>query len=174
MACTLFYVFFVLRFFTVLLSGFNERRLKKSGAAEYGSQNSKLLILGHFAYYAAALFEGYTGGAFYSGTVTTVGVIIYSVSILLLGYVIYALRHVWTVKLIIAPQGLHKINKSFLFRYVRHPNYYLNVIPELIGIALVFHAWYTLAIGFPLYLIPLIIRIKQEEKIMKAHFADYK
>lgn len=173
MACILFYSFFVARFFTVVISAFNEHRLKKSGAIEYGIQNSKWLILGHFTYYAAALFEGYAGDAFYTDTITKTGVIIYSASIIALGYVIYALRHVWTVKLIIAPKGLHKINKSFLFRYVKHPNYFLNVIPELIGIALVFHAWYTLAIGFPLYLIPLITRIRQEEKIMKEQFADY-
>lgn len=173
MACILFYLFFAARFCTIMLSAANERRLKKSGAVEYGTQNSKWLVLAHFAYYAAALTEGYAGGAFYTDVTANAGIIVYIASIVALAYVIYALRHVWTVKLIIAPRELHKINTSFLFRYVKHPNYFLNVIPELIGIALVFHAWYTLAIGFPLYLIPLITRIRQEEKIMKAQFTDY-
>ncbi len=86
---------------------------------------------------------------------------------------IWSLRHIWTVKLIIAPKEVHTLNVSPLFRIVRHPNYILNILPELIGTAMVFHAWYTLAIGGALYLIPLIIRIVQEEKIMKQHFKNY-
>lgn len=60
-----------------------------------------------------------------------------------------------------------------LFRFVRHPNYYLNIIPELIGFALTLHAFWTLAIGLPLYLVPLVIRIRQEEGTMRAHFPEY-
>ena len=54
---------------------------------------------------------------------------------------------------------------------MRHPNYFLNILPELVGFALVLHAYYTLIIGLPFYLIPLIIRIRQEESAMRAKFA---
>lgn len=47
-----------------------------------------------------------------------------------------------TVKLIFADK--HILNTNWLFKHVKHPNYFLNVIPELIGVTLVFHAWYTL------------------------------
>ncbi|WP_290541262.1 isoprenylcysteine carboxylmethyltransferase family protein [Alistipes sp.] len=57
--------------------------------------------------------------------------------------------------------------RSFLFRTVRHPNYILNIVPELIGVALLCNAWKTLYIGFPLYLCLLVIRIRQEECAMK-------
>jgi isoprenylcysteine carboxyl methyltransferase (ICMT) family protein YpbQ len=89
----------------------------------------------------------------------------------ILWLVIFNLKDVWTVKLFIAKE--HTLNNSLLFKYFRHPNYFLNIIPELIAIALICQAWYTLLIGLPLYLIPLTIRIVQEEKVMKTHFSDY-
>lgn len=84
----------------------------------------------------------------------------------MLFYVIYALREVWTVKIFIVPN--HKIVKSFLFRTVRHPNYFLNVIPEIIGVTLLCNAWKTMMFVLPVYLVILIIRIYQEEKAMKG------
>ena len=81
-------------------------------------------------------------------------------------YVIAALKEIWTVKLYILPD--HKINHAFLFKYIRHPNYYLNIIPELIGLSLFCHAKYTAIFGLPVYLIILFVRIKQEEQDM-AH-----
>jgi isoprenylcysteine carboxyl methyltransferase (ICMT) family protein YpbQ len=60
-----------------------------------------------------------------------------------------------------------------LFRYTKHPNYFLNVIPELIAIALICQAWWVLALGFPLYLIPLVVRIYQEENVMSQQVEGY-
>jgi isoprenylcysteine carboxyl methyltransferase (ICMT) family protein YpbQ len=85
--------------------------------------------------------------------------------------VIRLLGRLWTVRLIIAED--HSLVRHRLFRIVRHPNYYLNVLPELVGFALVLHAYYTLLIGLPLYLIPLATRIRQEEQIMRKSFHDY-
>jgi isoprenylcysteine carboxyl methyltransferase (ICMT) family protein YpbQ len=170
---TLFYTLFFVRLITIFISARNEKKLKGLGAIEYGKPNSTLLVLFHFAYYAACLTEGYTHGAFYTDNITTYGLIIYTAAIAVLYYVIYAIRHVWTVKLIIAPKQYHTINTNALFKLARHPNYFLNIIPELIGVALIFHAWFTLFIGLPIYLIPLIIRIRQEEKVMKEHFEQY-
>jgi isoprenylcysteine carboxyl methyltransferase (ICMT) family protein YpbQ len=158
---------------TVVISARNEKKLKKLGALEFGKRNSAFLVALHFAFYGACITEGYTHSAFYTDKLTIYGLIIYTAAIAVLYYVIYAIRHVWTVKLIIAPREYHVINTSMLFRYVKHPNYFLNIIPELIGLGLIFHAWFTLIIGLPVYLIPLIIRIRQEEKIMKEHFELY-
>jgi isoprenylcysteine carboxyl methyltransferase (ICMT) family protein YpbQ len=143
-------------------------------AVEYGKPNSALLIIAHFVYYFACVFEGTIQEAeFGNDLISHIGLGLYVFSVLMLYYVIIALRHIWTVKLIIAPREYHTLNKSPLFRYIKHPNYYLNIIPELIGIALFFHAWITLVVGFSIYLIPLIKRIKQEEAIMKKMFKDY-
>jgi len=75
------------------------------------------------------------------------------------------------VKLLIARD--HELVTHPLFRRVRHPNYFLNILPELVGFALALHAWWTLVIGLILYAVPLTIRIRQEETAMAAKFERY-
>lgn len=169
----IFYTVFTFRLYTVIISARNERKLKNMGAIEYGKPNSAILVIAHILFYLSCMVEGFNTGALFTDTTTIIGLALYIFAIAMLYYVIYSLRHIWTVKLIIAPKEYHTLNLSPIFRIVRHPNYFLNVIPELISTALVFHAWYTLAIGAPLYLIPLITRIVQEEKIMKQTFQNY-
>ena len=77
----------------------------------------------------------------------------------------------WTTKVIIAED--HQLNTSFLFKYIRHPNYYLNLIPELIELALICESFYVFIVVFPLYCITLIVRIRIEEKAMKSRFINY-
>lgn len=155
--------FFALRLCSLAYSIRNERKLIAQGAKQYGKKNSLLLTLAHILYYASALTEGFMRDTSY--TVTTwfgIAVLIFAYSVL--GYVIYKLHDVWTLKLYIAPE--HRIERSWLFRTIRHPNYYLNIIPELIGIALLCGAWCTLIFGLPLYAIILWRRIRVEEEVM--------
>lgn len=163
-AIIIFASFFVLRLFSLAFSIRNEKRLIKCGATQYGKRNSLLLTLAHIAYYFGALYEGYAGNMELDKT-SVVGVTVMAFAYIMLFYVIYKLRDVWTVKLYIAPN--HRIDCSFLFRTVRHPNYFLNIIPELVGVALLFHAWTTLCIGLPLYGCLLMVRIRQEERAMR-------
>jgi len=60
-----------------------------------------------------------------------------------------------------------------LFRWVRHPNYFVSIIPELVGFALALNAYWTLVVGLPLYCIPLFIRIRQEEAAMVEAVPGY-
>lgn len=169
-----FIVLFILRFYTLIISKKNEQKLKAMGAVAYGTSNSTLLVIAHFGYCIACLVEGILNHkAFMADQTTSAGIILYFLSIVVLYYVIYSIRHVWTVKLIIAPKAYHTVNKNFLFKYIKHPNYFLNIIPELIGFAFMFHAYFTLIIGLPIYLIPLTIRIIQENRIIKDHFENY-
>lgn len=159
-----FIVFFIIRLISLSFSIRNEKRLLQKGAKQYGKLNSLLLTLAHIAYYAGALYEAYSQATEFNViSLVGLGVMTFAYGVLL--YVIYKLRDVWTVKLYIAPN--HRIERSFLFRTVRHPNYYLNIIPELIGVALLCNAWLTLCVGFPLYMCLLVVRIKQEEQAMK-------
>jgi isoprenylcysteine carboxyl methyltransferase (ICMT) family protein YpbQ len=166
----IFVCIFLIRLVSLLKSIKNERTLKREGAIEYGKRNSLVLTLAHILFYALSLSE-----AIYFNHVvnyyTLIGIAVFVFSMIVLWIVIFSLGDVWTVKLIIAPN--HTINKSFIFKYFRHPNYFLNIIPELIGVALICQSWYTLFIGLPLYFIPLFIRITQEEKIMRSHFSNY-
>lgn len=160
-----FAVFFFVRLISLFISIKNEKRLKKQGAIEYGKLNSALLTICHILLYASALYEAWVNKAdfnMYSQIGT--GILIFSYTMLF--YVIYELREVWTVKLYIAPT--HKVIKSFLFRTVRHPNYFLNVIPEIFGVVLLCNAWKTLLFVIPPYLVILAIRIYQEERVMKG------
>lgn len=161
----IFTIILTLRFYTLFISIRNEKALVAKGAIQYGKINSMLLSIAHVAFYIAAIYEAnYRLIGF--DEVSQIGLAILIFSIVMLFYVIYALKEIWTVKIYILPN--HKINRSFLFKYVRHPNYFLNIIPELIGLSLFCHAVNTVMIGLPIYLIILAVRIKQEEKAM-AH-----
>ncbi len=159
----IFLVFFGLRLVSLAFSIRNEKRLIAQGAKQYGARNSLLLTLAHVAYYASALTEASLRETTLD-TVSLVGVGIMTFAYAMLFYVIYRLRDIWTVKLYIAPE--HRIERSFLFRVVRHPNYYLNILPELLGVALLCHAWITLALLMPVYILILAQRIRLEEAAM--------
>lgn len=160
----------VIRLISLVISIANERKLKKKNAVEYGKRNSKMLLLCHTLFYFSCLGEAILQKR-HDDSISFFGFGLFIFSMVMLWIVIFSLKDIWTVKLIIAPW--QKINQSFIFKYFRHPNYFLNIIPELVSMALICQAWLTLFIGLPIYLIPLAIRIAQEEKVMKTHFSNY-
>jgi isoprenylcysteine carboxyl methyltransferase (ICMT) family protein YpbQ len=167
---SIFIVALGIRLISLFISIANEKKLKASGAVEYGKINSLVLTLSHIAFYGFCLMEAiHKNRMIDSYTYAGVGLFVFSMFILFM--VIKHLGHLWTVKLIIAPG--HHVVRSFLFRTFRHPNYFLNVIPELVAIAMICQAWTVLTIGLPLYLIPLSIRIYQEEVIMRQKVEGY-
>lgn len=166
----LFASFFLVRLSTLFISIRNERRLKADGGIEFGALNSTILAVLHIGFYLSAIAEAYVNQV-QIDSLTLVGVAVYLFSIAALFYVIHELSPIWTVKLIIARE--HSLNNSLLFRYFRHPNYFLNVVPELIGLALMCKAYDTLLILFPIYLASLVVRIVQEERIMRTRFKGY-
>jgi isoprenylcysteine carboxyl methyltransferase (ICMT) family protein YpbQ len=165
LAFTVFAV--VCRVASVIVSLRHEAALKRAGAIEYGALNSNLLAACHVLFYAAAIWEGWSRGPELDA-VAGFGIALYLLALLFLVYVVHLLGRLWTVKLIIAPD--HHLVTHPLFRMVRHPNYFLNIVPELVGLTLALHSYRTLAIGLPIYLIPLIVRVVQEEKVMRARF----
>jgi isoprenylcysteine carboxyl methyltransferase (ICMT) family protein YpbQ len=160
----------LLRLGSVAVSRRHAKALKARGAREYGRSTSHLLAAAHVMFYGGALLEGLWRSTQPTGW-TTVGMVLYGMSIMALVLIWRELKGLWTVKLIIASN--HTLNQSALFRWVRHPNYFLNIIPELVGLALIMGAWLVLLIGLPLYLLVLRARIVQEEQVMKAHFPHY-
>ncbi len=160
----IFAFFFALRLATLAFSIRNEKRLLQLGAVQYGRRNSLLLTLAHVAYYAGSLYEAYVHHTSLDG-IAILGASIMGFAYAMLFYVIYRLRDVWTVKVYIVPH--QRIETSFLFRTVRHPNYILNILPELVGVAMLCHAWCTLALGLPVYCVILAVRIVQEERAMR-------
>lgn len=157
-------IFFVMRLFTLTFSIKNENRLKKEGAVEYGKINSIFMTVLHVLFYLASFSEAIIRHTV-ADRMTVAGISLFLFGYMILLYVMYQLRDIWTVKLYIAKK--HEINTSFLFKYVRHPNYFLNIIPELVGIGLICKAWYSMMSLLPLYAIVMTVRIIQEEGVMK-------
>ncbi|QIM64731.1 isoprenylcysteine carboxyl methyltransferase family protein [Frederiksenia canicola] len=167
MITVLFCLFFIIRLFSLKISIKNEKNLIAKGAIQYGKTNSTLLSIAHVLFYFSALFEANYYGYVFDST-SLIGAVIVVLSLVALFWVIRELGEIWTVKLYILPH--HQLNTSPIFKHIRHPNYFLNIIPELIGIILLCHAWHTLYFVFPIYLIILGVRIYQEEKVMKPLF----
>lgn len=167
-------IFFIvaacLRLGSVIVSRRNEARLRAEGAEEYGATNSKLIAVLHTLFYIAVFLEGWWRGS-QLDALAWCGLILYGFAMLALLYVIRELGKLWTIKVMIAPS--HTLKQNWLFRTLRHPNYYLNIIPELLALALIMKAWLTLLILFPLYLVALICRIRIEEAAMRQRFSAY-
>ena len=160
----------VIRLFSLKISISNEKAIKEQGGVEYGAMNTKILAAAHFAYYIGSGLEAYFKNPEINHY-TWWGVGLFLFSMAMLAWVVFSLKNIWTVKLYILKN--HTLNRSPLFRFVRHPNYFLNIIPELVALGLICQSWYVLMIGFPLYMIPLGIRIIQEERVMKGILKEY-
>ncbi|WP_315777581.1 MULTISPECIES: isoprenylcysteine carboxyl methyltransferase family protein [unclassified Bradyrhizobium] len=161
---------FAYRFAMLAVSIRNEKRLRANGATEYGESVSRWLAIAHVAFYLAATTEGLVRDAPVDA-VSITGFVIYLFGAVMLFVVSRLLGRFWTVKLMIARD--HALVTHPLFRMVRHPNYFLNILPELIGYALTLHAYVTLVVGMTIYAVPLVLRIRQEEKVMRERFAGY-
>jgi isoprenylcysteine carboxyl methyltransferase (ICMT) family protein YpbQ len=161
----------LLRLVSLFISKRNELRLRAEGAEEYGASNTRLIAVLHVTFYGAAFLEGLWRGSQIDGW-TWLGLALYAFAMVVLLYVIYELGNLWSVKVLLAPS--HTLKQSWLFRVVRHPNYYLNIVPELVGVALVLKAWMVLIFLLPCYLVALFCRIKIEEEVMRGRFAQYR
>ena len=158
------------RFAMLAVSIRNERQLRSEGVIEHGAGVSRWLAIAHVAFYLAATAEGLVRNAPIDA-VSIVGLVIYLFGAVMLFIVSRLLGRFWTVKLMIARD--HALVTHPLFRMVRHPNYFLNILPELIGYTLTLHAFVTLVVGLMIYAVPLTLRIRQEEKVMRETFAAY-
>lgn len=153
-----------------MLSARHERALKLAGAREFGRGNSLILAGAHAVFYLSALGEGLVCRAPMDG-VAVGGMVLYAAGAAVMVYAMGLLGRFWTVKLILAPD--HRLQTHPLFERVRHPNYFLGIVPELVGLALALHAWWTLGLGLLVYALPLGARIREEERVMRGRFAGY-
>lgn len=163
----LFVLFFVVRLVFLAISIKNEKRLIAKGAVQVGEKTSKILAVAHIVYYFLSLASAYCFGVKFNG-VSAFGAMLVVLSLIMLGHIVHKLGEIWTVKVYIAPN--HVINRSWLFKTFRHPNYFLNIIPELIGVGLLCQSWGVMLIGLPIYGLILAKRIREEEKAMQHLF----
>lgn len=160
----------IVRLASVVVSKRHEAALRAEGAREIGAGVSRLMAGAHGAFMLAGALEAYLVRP-EPDAVSVAGLVLYLFGIAMLVVVMRLLGRFWTVKVMIARE--HVLVTHPLFRTIRHPNYFLNILPELVGYALVLHAWWTLLVGLPLYLVVMVLRIRQEEAAMAERFAGY-
>lgn len=150
----------VCRLSSVVISRRHERGLRARGAQEFGETNSRWLAIAHTLFYAAAAIEGLWRGAAPT-PISMAGAALWGLSMLALVLVIKELGPLWTIKVLVL-RG-QPLKTGSLYRLCRHPNYFLNLLPELVGLALALNAWMVLAVGFVPYVLVLRRRIAIEE-----------
>ena len=159
----------VVRLFFLFRSIKNEKEIKKLGGVEYTKELSNLIIVFHVIFYLFAYYEALN--EYYTFDIwVALGIIIYLFSIVIVYLVSKELGVYWSVRLYKVPG--QPISKHWLFRKFKHPNYFLGVIPELIGISLIFKAEKTFAILFPIYVVLLGLRIFFEENLFKKEYQE--
>ena len=92
----IFLSFFALRLISLSFSIRNEKRLLKKGGKQYGKFNSLLLTLAHIAFYFGALYEAYSKDM-EMNSLSWMGAGVMLFAYVMLFYVMYKLRDVWTV-----------------------------------------------------------------------------
>lgn len=155
-------IFFCIRLISLNISINHSKNLLEKGAVEYGFINSKLLAITHIFIYVCAGIESFIHKDSFN-LISIIGIMILIFAYIMLFIVIHTLGNIWTLKLFILPD--HPIIKFGLYKITKHPNYFLNIIPELVGVLLLTHASYTSILLIP-YAYFLYVRIKQEEKLM--------
>ena len=99
--------------------------------------------------------------------ISFIGIVFIVLGLLVRWWAILYLRRYFTVNVTIQ-QG-HKLVKSGIYRYIRHPSYAGSLL-SFLGLGLAFSNWLvTILIFFPI-LIAFLKRIRIEEDILKKHF----
>ncbi len=155
---------FLLRLVFLKISLRNEKQILKDGGKEYGVQNTKLLTVIHILFYLSCLVESLWKQQQFDW-ISSIGLLLLVFSMSMLYWVTRILGDIWTVKLMLVKD--HKFIDHWLFRFIKHPNYFLNILPELVGLALLCHATYSFCLLAPIYAFILYKRIAEENKLLK-------
>ncbi|MGT2833561.1 isoprenylcysteine carboxyl methyltransferase family protein [Streptococcus halotolerans] len=154
---------FVMRLVFLRLSIRNEKAILANGGREYGATVSKVITILHISFYLAVAIEIYLHQPAFDGT-SLLGLSLMIFSLAILKVVTSLLGDIWTIKLMVVND--HQFVDHWLFKTIKHPNYYLNIMPELIGICLLGHAWVSAVIIIPFYAIALMFRIREENRLL--------
>lgn len=142
----------------------HERALRSRGAVEFGVPVSSGIVVA----FLLLFFGSVTESILYPTNldwISFMSIGIWCGSLATLVAVIRSLKGLWTMKILIVPD--HVLVDTWLFRHMRHPNYYLNMIPEALAICLIGHSYITLFVALPVYLVLIGLRIREEERVMK-------
>ncbi|MFV0559722.1 MAG: isoprenylcysteine carboxylmethyltransferase family protein [Enterococcus sp.] len=136
--------------------------LQSKVGREHSQQISKLLAILHTIIYFAAFGEGIIRKQAFD-QLSMIGLILLLFSYIVLVLVICTMAPLWTVKSF-SVEHLPKLEQT---KYVllKQVNYTLNIVLELISVALIFHSVYIIILYFP-YAVLLYLRIKKEQSFL--------
>lgn len=154
---------FLIRLIFFKISIRNEKKILADGGREYGVENSKYITILHILFYTFCFIEAFVRKVHFD-VISLIGLCLIIFSMCMLYVATRLLKDIWAVKLMLLAD--HKYVDHWLFKTVKHPNYFLNIIPELIGLTLLCHAYFTAIILFSLYSFVLYRRIKEEETLL--------
>ena len=160
----------ILRFTVLGIGVVNGIKMIKRGGKEYYKKTTVLLVavitIVFFSCFVSAILNKTQ-----FDRLTISGIIIYLFSYIFLLLSSISLGNQWNLKIIIAKK--HRLVNNYLFKKVKHPYYYLSLIPEALSAVLICKAWIVLYTLFIPFILMIFVRIYQEEKVMKMHFSEY-
>lgn len=161
---------FAIRLVFLKISKENEKNILENGGREFGVYNSKRLTILHIFFYFGSLIEVTINHTVFD-KLSFIGLCLLTFSMIILHTVVKLLGDMWTIKLMVSDN--YKISDHWLFRIFKHPNYFLNIVPELVGIALICHSKVVSLVILPIYAVVLYIRIKEEELVVDTMIKPY-
>lgn len=150
----------LLRIGELALSRSNEKWLLAHGAVEYGQQHYRFMIALHILFIVSLIVEYYVTG---TGSYSRILLAAYFILLAVKAWVVLSLGKFWNTKIYRIPE--FPLVKKGPYKFIKHPNYIIVFI-ELALIPSIFHLYYTAVIFTILNGVMLIVRIKEENKVL--------
>lgn len=161
MAFILFILFIILlRIGELTLSRSNEKWLLAHGAVEYGQKHYRFMIALHILFIVSLIVEYYVAG---TGSYSRILLAAYFILLAVKAWVVLSLGKFWNTKIYRIPE--FPLVKKGPYKFIKHPNYIIVFI-EIALIPSIFHLYYTAVIFTILNGVMLIVRIKEENKVL--------
>ncbi len=162
-----FFVFFIIlqRLSELFIARQNERWMKERGAKEFGQEHYKWIVLLHISFFVALVSEVLIKTKPIHSQWPAL-LFLFFILQLARVWVISSLGKYWNTKIIILP-GANVVKKG-PFKWMKHPNYVI-VTFELLIIPIIFQAYMTAIIFFILNQMILFVRIRTEERALRAY-----
>jgi isoprenylcysteine carboxyl methyltransferase (ICMT) family protein YpbQ len=144
------------------LSVKHERALREMGAVEPATDVIGLMRLAYPGAFLCMVGEAWMRQAS-SDTLMSTGAALFLAAQALKYWAIATLGARWTFRVLVPPTST--LITSGPYRFARHPNY-VGVIGELVGFAVMAHAWISGPIATVVFLLLIAARIRVEERAL--------
>lgn len=142
----------------------NEKWLRANGAAEFGNEHYKYIVLLHIMFFVSMFIEyNFRGRHSEFSVINYLFLVIFIFMQVMRFWVLISLGKYWNTKILKIP-GSVPVSDG-LYRYFKHPNYII-VCCEIISIPMIFDLYFTAVIFTVLNAFVLKVRIREENKVL--------